>query len=114
MYRVDSIEHYYSIPMMCQENIPVGHMDLIPAKSKHNFVIQESKHKLAGGYTLFYPFSPVSSSSGYHSDGVVRAALEVSEDGLSCCWVTEVYKRLTTSHRMVGHSGAIEAVRSWT
>ena len=34
--------------------------------------------------------SPVSSSSGHHSDGVVCVALEVSEDGLSCSWVTEL------------------------
>ena len=56
----------------------------------------------------------MSSSSGHHSDGVVHVTLEVSEDGLSCCWVTEVNKRLVTSLRMVGHSGAIEAVRSWS
>ena len=30
--------------MVSQENIPVGHMDVLPAKSKHDFVIQESKH----------------------------------------------------------------------
>ena len=30
--------------MVSQENIPVGHMDVVPAKSKHDSVIQESKH----------------------------------------------------------------------
>ena len=98
--------------MVCQENIPVGHMDLVPAKSKHNFVIQEFKHKLPGGYTLFYPFPLVYSSSGHHSDGVACAALEVVESGLSCCWVTERQWELPTSLRTVGHSGGAEAVRS--
>ena len=32
------------VPIVSQENIPVGHMDVLPAKSKHDFVIQESKH----------------------------------------------------------------------
>ena len=55
----------------------------------------------------------VFSSSGHHSDGVVSVALEVSESGLSCCWVTELQGGLTTSLRMVGHSGGVEAVGSW-
>ena len=59
------------------------------------------------------PLSPVFSSSGYHSDGVVCVALEVSEGGLVCCWVTELQGELTTSLRMVGHSGCVEAVGSW-
>ena len=52
------------------------------------------------------------SSSGYHSDGVACVALEVSESGLSCCWVTELQGGLTTSFRMEGHSGGVEAVGS--
>ena len=50
------------------------------------------------------------SSSGHHSDGVTCYALEVSEGGFSCCWVTELQGGLNTSLRMVGHSGGIEAV----
>ena len=57
---------------------------------------------------------PVFSSSGHHSDGVVCVALEASESGLSCCWVTELQGGLTTSLRTVGHSGGVEAVGSWT
>ena len=53
------------------------------------------------------------SSSGHYSDGVVCVALEVSESGLSCCWVTELQGGLTTSLGMVGHSGSVEAVGSW-
>ena len=58
-------------------------------------------------------FPPVPSSSGHHSDGVVSVALEVSESGFSCCWVTELQRGLTTSLRMVDHSGGVEAVGSW-
>ena len=57
-----------------------------------------------------YFLAPVLSSSGHHSDGVVSVAMEVSESGLSCCWVTELQEGLTTSLRMVGHSGRVEAV----
>ena len=57
--------------------------------------------------------SPVSSSSGHHSDGVVCVALEVSECGHSCCWVTEQHGGLTTSLSMIGHSGGLEAVGRW-
>ena len=60
-----------------------------------------------------YTFPPVFSSSGHHSDGVVCVALEVSEGSLSCCWVTELQGGLTTSLRMVGHSGGVEAAGSW-
>ena len=59
------------------------------------------------------PLPPVSSNSGHHSDSVVCVALEASEGGLSCCWVTELQGGLTTSLRMVGHSGGVEAVGSW-
>ena len=55
----------------------------------------------------------VYSSSGHHSDGVCCVALEVSEGGLSCCWVTELLGGLTTSLRTVGQSGSVEAVGSW-
>ena len=55
----------------------------------------------------------VYSSSGHHSDGVCCVALEVSEGGLSCCWVTELLGGLTTSLRTVGHSSGVEAVGSW-
>ena len=57
-------------------------------------------------------FPPVFSSSGHHSDGVVCVALEVTEGGLSCCWVTELQGGLTTSLRMVGYMGGTEAARS--
>ena len=69
------------------------------------FTLQSKKH-------TFLP--PVCSSSGHYSDNVVCVTLEVSEDGLSCCWVTELQGGLTTSLRMVGHSGGVEAVGSWT
>ena len=69
-----------------------------------SFTLQLKKHT---------SLSPVSSSSGHHSDNVVRVTLEVSEVGLSCCWVTELQGGLTTSLRMVGHSGGVEAVGSW-
>ena len=64
-------------------------------------------------YTLCYSLLPVFSSSSHHSDGVVCTALEISESGLICCWVTELQGGLTTSLRMVGHSGGVEAVGSW-
>ena len=57
--------------------------------------------------------SPVFSSNGHHSDGVVCVALEVSESGLSSCWVTELQGGLTTSLRMIGHTGGVEAAGSW-
>ena len=60
-----------------------------------------------------YFLAPVPSSSGHHSDGVVCVALEVSESGLSYCRVTELQEGLTTSLRMVGHSGGVEAVGNW-
>ena len=53
------------------------------------------------------------SSSGHHSDGVVCVALEVSESGLICCWVTELQGGFTTSLRTIGHSGSVEAGGSW-
>ena len=59
------------------------------------------------------PLPPVFSSSGHHSDGVVRVTLEASESGLSCCWVTELQEGLTTSLRTIGHTGGVEAVGSW-
>ena len=62
---------------------------------------------------LCYTLPPVFSSSGHHSDSVVCVTLEVSENGISCCWVTELQGGLTTSLRMVGHSGGVEAVGSW-
>ena len=46
------------------------------------------------------------SNSGHHSNGVAPVVLEASEGGLSCCWVTEVQGGLTTSLRMVGHTGS--------
>ena len=52
-------------------------------------------------HCLCYTLPPVFSSSGYHSDGVACVALEVSESGLSCCWVTELQEGLTTSLRLV-------------
>ena len=52
-------------------------------------------------------------SSGHHSGGVACAALEFSESGLSCCWVTELQGGLTTSLGMVGYSGGVDAVGSW-
>ena len=64
-------------------------------------------------YKGCYTLPPVLSSSGHHSDMVACDALEVSESGLSSCWVTELQKGLTTSLRMVGHSGGVEAVGSW-
>ena len=63
--------------------------------------------------SLCYTLSPVSSSSGHHSDGVVCVVPEASEGSLSCCWVTELQEGLTTSLRTVGHSGGAEAVGSW-
>ena len=60
-----------------------------------------------------YTLPPVFSSSGYYSDGVACIVLEVSESSLSCCRVTELQEGLTTSLRMVGHSGGVEAVGSW-
>ena len=59
-----------------------------------------------------YTLALVFSSSGYHSDGVACVVFEVSESSLSCCWVTELQGGLTTSLRMVGHSGGVEAVGS--
>ena len=59
-----------------------------------------------------YTIPPVFSSSGHHNDGVVSVALEVSESGLSCCWVTELQGGLTTSLRIVGHTSGVEAVGS--
>ena len=55
---------------------------------------------------------PVFTSSGHHGDGVVCVTLEVSEGGLSCCWVPELQGGLTTSLSMVGHSGGVEAAGS--
>ena len=60
-----------------------------------------------------YTLPPVFSSNGHYSDGVVCVTLEVSEGGLSCCWVTELQGGLTTSLSMVGHMGGVEAVGSW-
>jgi len=60
-----------------------------------------------------YTLSPVLSSSGHHSDGVVCVALEASEDGLSCRWLSELQGGLSTSLRMVGHTGGTEAAGSW-
>ena len=74
----------------------------------------------ANQYTLLwkenrhcYTLALVLSSSSHHSDDVACVALEVSEGGLSCCWITELQGGLTTSIRMVGHSGGVEAVGSW-
>ena len=61
----------------------------------------------------YYTLLPVFSSSGYYSDGIACVALEASEDGLSCCWVTELQGGLTTSLRTVGHTGSVETVGSW-
>ena len=47
-----------------------------------------------------------------NTDGVACTAMEVSESGLGCCWVTELQEGLTTSLRTVGHSGGVETVRS--
>ena len=69
------------------------------------FTLQLNKH---------ISFPAVFSSSGHHSDGVVCVTLEVSEDGLSCCWVIELQEGLTTSLRTVGHSGGVEAAGSLT
>ena len=99
--------------MVCQENIPVGHMDLVPAKPNMISLFKNLNIKLPGGYTLCCPLPPVFSSSGHHSDGVACATLEVSESGLSFCWVTEMQWELPTSLRTIGHSGGVEAVRSW-
>ena len=60
-----------------------------------------------------YTLPPVFSSSGHYSDGVIYVALEVSESGLSCCWVTEPQGGLIASLRMVGHTGGVEAAWSW-
>ena len=60
-----------------------------------------------------YALPPVFSSSGHNSDGVVCVTLEVSEGGVSCCWVTELQEGLTTSLRMVSHMGGVEAAGSW-
>ena len=73
-----------------------------PTAIKYTFLLNEC-------YTL----PPVSSSSSHHSDGVACVVLEVSESGSSCCWVTELQGGLTTSLRMIGHSGGVEAVGSW-
>ena len=48
-----------------------------------------------------------------NSDGVACTTLEVSESGLSHCRVTEQQKGLATSLRTVGHTGGVEAIRSW-
>ena len=61
-----------------------------------------------------YFLAPVPSGSGHHSNGIVSVALKVSESSLSCCWVTELQGGLTTSLRMVGHSGGVEAAGNWT
>ena len=68
------------------------------------FTLQLKKHT---------SLSPMFSSSGYHSDGVVCVTLEASESSLICCWVNELQGGVTTSLRTVGHSGGVEAVRSW-
>jgi len=60
-------------------------------------------------YCHCHTLSPVLSSSGHHSDGVACVVLEASEDGLSCCWVPELQAGLSTSLRMVGHTGGVEA-----
>ena len=77
------------------------------------------KHTCMLRYTLqwkihchCYTLPPVFSSSGHHSDGVVSVTLEVSESGLSCCWVADVQGGPITSLRTVGHSGGVEAVGS--
>ena len=69
------------------------------------FTLQLNKH---------VSLPPVFPSSGHYSDGVVCVTLEASEDGLSCCWVTELQGGLTTSLRMVDHSGDVEAAGSLT
>ena len=79
------------------------------------------QHTLATSYSVHLTlqwkehctFPPVFFGSGHHSDGVVCVAVEVSESGLRCCWVTELQRGLATSLRTVGHSGGVEAVRSW-
>ena len=75
-----------------------------------------SKHRPPCAYTMCYHLPPVFSSSDQHSDVVVCVALEFIniEAGLSCCWVTELQGRLTTSLRTIGHSGGVEAVGSLT
>ena len=60
-----------------------------------------------------YTLPPVFFNSSYYSDGIVCVALEVSESGFICCRVTELQGGVTTSLRMVGHSGGVEAVGSW-
>ena len=60
-----------------------------------------------------YTLSLVFFSSGHYSDGVVCGALEVSEGGLICCWVTELQRGLATSLSMVSHSGGVEAAGRW-
>ena len=67
------------------------------------FTLQWKKHDL---------LSLMFSRSGHHSDSVVCVTLEVSEDGLSCCWVTELQGGLTASLRMVSDGGGVEAVGS--
>ena len=59
-----------------------------------------------------YTLPLVFSSSGHHSDGVAPVVLEASKGGFSYCWVIEL-QGLTTSLRMVGHSGGVEAGGSW-
>ena len=59
-----------------------------------------------------YTLPLVFSNSGHYSDGVACVVLEVSENGFSCSWVTELQGRLTTSLRTVGHTGGVEAVGS--
>ena len=61
------------------------------------------------------------SSSGHHSDGIVGVTLEVSEVGISCCWVTELQGGLITSLRThhlpqddISYMDVAEAVRSFT
>ena len=46
------------VPMVSQENIPVGHMDAVPAKTKHDFIIQESKHKTSMCIPCVLLYSP--------------------------------------------------------
>ena len=68
-------------------------------------------------YTLpwkeYYALLPAITSSGHHSDGVVRVALEASESGLSSCWVTELQGGLITSFRTVGHTSGVGSW-AWT
>ena len=91
----------------------------VMAKKKvttYSILLCELSH-IHTSYTLqqyaCYTLPPVCSSSGHYSDGIVFVALEVSEGGFICCQVTELQGGLTTSLRMVGHAGGVEAVGSW-